>query len=324
MQQLDLQRPSTRTPPPAPLPVDSVAKRRSRSPLYRPWVPYAFVAPYVVLASVFFLYPFASAVLLAFYQTNGPRARVFVGLENFRFLFTDGMFYTALWNTTVFACASVLLQLPLSMGLALLLNQGNSKVKSFFRLILFSPNLVGQIFVGILFSVLFTPRYGLVNRTFQAVFDWGLEARWLSNPSLVMPAIILTSLWIWVGFNMIYFLAALQSVDKSLEEAARIDGATSWQVFWHVTLPSMRHVVVFVVIMSVIGSYQLFELPLALLSQSNSFGPDNSGLTVVGYLYEMAFRTGDLGLGSAVGWVVSFIIFMISIVQIRLAKLSED
>ena len=89
-----------------------------------------------------------------------------------------------------------------------------------------------------------------------------------ADPPLVMPAIVLSSLWLWVGFNMIYFLAALQTVDKSLEEAARIDGASPWQVFWHVTLPSMRHVVVFVVIMSIIGSYQLFELPITLLSET--------------------------------------------------------
>jgi ABC-type sugar transport system permease subunit len=204
------------------------------------------------------------------------------------------------------------------------LNSGSNKVKSFFRLILFSPNLVGQIFVGILFSVLFTPRYGLINRGFQAVFNWGLEERWLNNPNLVLPAIVLTSLWIWVGFNMIYFLAALQSVDKSLEEAARIDGANAWQVFWYVTLPSMRHVVVFVVIMSVIGSYQLFELPLALLVSTNGFGPENAGLTVIGYLYEVAFRSGDLGLGSAVGWVVALIIFTISLIQIRVTKVTEE
>jgi ABC-type sugar transport system permease subunit len=210
------------------------------------------------------------------------------------------------------------------MGLAILLNQGNSRLKGFFRLVLFSPNLVGQIFVGILFSVLFTPRYGLINRTVQGLVNWGLEERWLSNPVLVMPAIILTSLWLWVGFNMVYFLAALQSVDKSLEEAARIDGANAWQVFWHVTLPSMRHVVVFVVIMSIIGSYQLFELPMALLSSTNGYGPDNSGLTVITYLNEVAFRSGDLGLGSAVGWVVALIIFTVSLIQIRLTKVVED
>jgi ABC-type sugar transport system permease subunit len=131
-------------------------------------------------------------------------------------------------------------------------------------------------------------------------------------------------MWIWVGFNMIYFLAALQSVDKSLEEAARIDGANPFQVFWNVTLPSMRHVVVFVVVTSVIGSYQLFELPLALLSASNGKGPDNSGLTLVGYLYEVGFNAGDLGLGSAVGWVVALVIFGLSLIQLSLAGVARD
>lgn len=234
------------------------------------------------------------------------------------------MFHTALWNTTIFALASVCLQLPLSMGLAVLLNQGNSRLKGFFRLILFSPNLVGQVFVGILFSVLFTPRYGLINRTAQSLVNWGLEERWLSNPDLVMPAIILTSLWLWVGFNMIYFLAALQAVDKSLEEAARIDGANAWQVFWYVTLPSMRHVIAFVVITCLIGSYQLFELPVALLNTSNGFGPNNSGLTVITYLNDVAFRSGDLGLGAAVGWVVAVIIFTISLLQIKWSRAAEE
>jgi ABC-type sugar transport system permease subunit len=288
------------------------------------WAPYAFLAPYLLLSAVFFVVPFGSAVVLAFYATNGPRARVFVGLANFRFLLHDPMFYKALANTTTFACASVLLQLPLSMALALLLNSSEGRMKGIFRLILFSPNLVGQIFVGILFSVLFAPRYGLINRTFQTLFHWGLEERWLGNPALVMPAIILTSLWVWVGFNMVYFLAALQGVDKSLEEAARIDGANAWQVFLHITLPAIRHVVVFVVITCVIGSYQLFELPLALLNSSLGRGPANSGLTLITYLNELAFESGDLGLGSALGWMVAIIIFGVSIVQIRVSRVMED
>jgi ABC-type sugar transport system permease subunit len=298
--------------------------RSSSSGFHKGWSPYLFLTPYVVITAVFFLVPFINAIRLAFYQTNGPRSSVFVGLDNFRFLFTDATFWRALLNTTIFAAVSVLLQLPLSMGLALLLNSGSSRVKGFFRLILFSPNLVGQVFVGILFIALFAPRYGLINRTFQAVFNWGLEERWLANPALVMPAIILASLWLFVGFNMVYFLAALQTVDKTLEEAARIDGASPWQVFWYVTLPSMRHVVIFVVIMSVIGSYQLFELPRALLYENNGFGPANSGLTLITYLNEVAFRRGDLGLGAAIGWVVAVIIFTISLVQIRLAKVAED
>ncbi|HXU06591.1 MAG TPA: sugar ABC transporter permease, partial [Polyangia bacterium] len=186
------------------------------------------------------------------------------------------------------------------------------------------PNFIGQVLVGILFFALFTPRYGLLPRAFHELLFTDLDAHWLTDPPLIRLTIVIASLWLWVGFNMVYFLAALQTVDKSLEEAARIDGASRWQVFWHVTLPSMRHVVVFVVIMSVIGSYQLFELPLTLLSESNGYGAKNAGLTLITYLNYNGFRTGDLGLGSAVGWVVALIIFTISLIQIRLARLTEE
>jgi ABC-type sugar transport system permease subunit len=291
---------------------------------HRGLAPYAFLLPYLAVTALFVVWPLINAIVLAFYQTNGPASRTYVGFDNFLFLVTDPIFHKALKNTTLFALASVCLQLPLSLLLAVLLNTGNDKAKALFRLVLFSPNLVGQIFVGILFSVLFTPRYGLVNRFVQELMGWGLETQWLTNPALVLPAIVLTSLWMYVGFNMIYFLAALQSVDKTLIDAARIDGANRWQVFRHVTLPSIRHVVVFVVVTSIIGSYNLFELPLALMPASRGNGPDNSGMTLVAYLYQVGFETGDLGLGSAVGWIVAVIVFVLSLAQIRLARAGDD
>jgi ABC-type sugar transport system permease subunit len=283
--------------------------------------PWLFLAPYLALTCVFFIYPFFNAIWLAFHQTNGPARAVYVGLENFGFVLSDPDFHTAVWNTTVFAFFSVFLQLPLSLGLALLLNRGDSRIRNAFRLILFSPQLVGQVFVGILFAMLFTPRFGLFNRLVQALIAWGLEERWLSNPSLVMPALVIVALWMWVGFNMIYFLAALQNVDASLVEAARMDGAGPWSVFWHVTLPSIKPVAVFVVVMSTIGSYQLFELPYTLLQ---GFGPKNSGLTIVGYLYNTAFNAGDLGTGAAVGWILGLIIFTISTIQVKVTRAVED
>src|SRR4029078_3038103 len=130
-----------------------------------------------------------------FDETNGTRSRAFVGFDNFRFLWSDSNFHAALLNTTIFALVSVCVQLPLAIGLALLLNGGGSRVRGIFRLIFFSPNLVGQVLVGILFSVLFTPRYVLVTRGFQALLHWGLEARFLTDPALIMPAIVLASLW---------------------------------------------------------------------------------------------------------------------------------
>ena len=285
--------------------------------------PWLFLSPYLVLTLVFFIYPFIYAIILAFYQTNGPKSWNFVGLENFAFVLADGDFHIAVWNTTIFALASILVQLPLSLGMALLLNSKKDRLKGVFRLILFSPYLVGQIFVGIIFSVIFMPRYGMFNRFLQEVIGWGLEKRWLENPNLVMPALIIAAMWMYVGFNMIYFLAALQNVDQNLEEAALIDGANPWQLFWAVTFPAIKPVVLFVVVMSTIGSYQLFELPYALLQNAAGvagYGPKDSGLTIVGYLYRTAFESGDLGTGAAIGWLLAIIIFTISFIQMKIGR----
>lgn len=293
-------------------------RRGVAHPGVRPWL---FLLPFLIVTGVFFIYPLIQAAILAFYQTNGPTARVYVGLENFRFILHDPDFYTALRNTTIFAVASVALQLPLSLGLALLLNAKDDRLKNFFRLVIFLPNLVGQVFVGVMFSILFTPTYGLVNRTLHVAIGWGLEQRWLDDPTKVMPAIIIASLWLYVGFNMIYFLAALQNVDQCLVDAARIDGAGPIRVFFTVTLPAIAPVATFVVITSTIGSFQLFELPYTLLQEhGNGYGPNNSGLTIVGYLYQYAFHNGDLGTGAAVGWLLTLIILVVSLAQIRLSS----
>ena len=164
------------------------------------------------------------------------------------------------------------------------------------------------------------PRHGLFNRFLQRLIFWGLDREWLSNPALVMPALIIVSMWMYVGFNMIYFLAALQNVDQELTEAAMIDGANAWHRFWTVTVPAIKPVAVFVVIMSTIGSYQLFEMPYAMLQ---GYGPKNAGLTIVGYLYRTAFETGDLGTGAAIGWVLALIIFTFSMAQMAIVRSVE-
>jgi len=282
----------------------------------RSLAPWLFLAPYLGLTAVFFCWPFADAIRLAFYQTSGPTSQIFVGLDNFAAILSDADFHKAVFNTLFFALGSIFIQIPLALLLAIFLQDSRSRIAGLARLILFSPQLTGQIFVGIIFGSLFMPRYGIINQALQAVFNWGLDKAWLNDPTLVMPAVILTSLWMYVGFNMIYFLAALQNVDKSLVEAARVDGANRWQVFRHVTLPAIRPVAVFVILTSTIGSFQLFELPYSLL---RGFGPSNSGLTIVGYLYKTAFDAGDLGTGAAVGWLLAMLIMLVGLAQIRLS-----
>lgn len=278
--------------------------------------PYLFVAPFVVLFCTFGAYPLIKSVVLSFFITSGPKSQVFVGLENLRFLLSDPDFWTALRNTAIFAACSVFLQLPLSLGLALLLNRRDLKGRNVFRLCFFSPRLVGMVFVGVLFSLIFAVRFGLLNVALNGLFGASLERHWLGDSDLVMPALVITSLWMYVGFNMIYFLAALQNVDQTLYEAATVDGANAVQKFWHVTLPGIKPVAVFVVILSTIGSFQLFELPYLMLG--NSRGPEAAGLTIVMYLYENGFVTGDLGYASTIGWTLVAIVMFFALIQMAL------
>ncbi|MCY3018375.1 MAG: sugar ABC transporter permease [Planctomycetota bacterium] len=278
--------------------------------------PYLFVSPFLILFCVFGIYPIVKSLYLAFHTTNGPRSVVFTGLDNFRFLLQDPDFYAAVYNTGVFALFSVFLQLPLSLGLALLLNARWLKGRDTFRFVFFSPNLVGQVFVGVLASVIFVPRFGLVPRFLHWAMRTSIDMNLLGNPDLVMPALVGTALWMYVGYNCIYFLAALQSVDRELYEAAAVDGANAWHQFWHVTVPAIKPVALIVVIMSTLGSFQLFELPFVMMGGP---GPNKAGLTIVMYLYQRGFDIGNLGYASTIGWTLALIVLVISMVQVRLS-----
>ncbi|MFP4052674.1 MAG: carbohydrate ABC transporter permease [Phycisphaerae bacterium] len=291
----------------------ATAKQRLRSGR----APYLFVLPFIVTFSIFGLYPIVKSLYLAFFVTAGPTSKTFAGLGNFTFLLSDPIFWKAARNTAVFALASVCLQLPLSLFLAVLLHERALRGRNAFRLAIFAPRLVGMVFVGVLFSLIFNARNGLLNVALEYFFGLPRTIEWLNQSSLIMPALILTALWMYVGFNMIYFLAALQAVDQTLYEAAMVDGANAWQRFWHVTLPGIKPVAVFVVVLSTIGSFQLFELPYIMLG--NGPGPDDAGLTIVMYLYQNGFISGDLGYASTIGWTLAIGVLLLSLVQMRLS-----
>jgi ABC-type sugar transport system permease subunit len=195
---------------------------------------------------------------------------------------------------------------------AMLPNQPGLRGRSFFRLVLFSPVMVGVVYVGMIFFVLFQKRTGLINQLLASVFpSWDIGFAWLDN--YIMAALILATLWQYMGFNMVYFLAALQNVPKELDEAARIDGASWWKRFRHVTLPAIAPVASFVILLSIVGSFQVFELPFILLQ--GSAGVDNKGLTIVGYLYQTGFQSGDLGYASAIGWTIAIVLAGCAILQ---------
>lgn len=281
--------------------------------------PWLFLAPFLALFAVFTLWPLVRAAGLSLEQTFGPGNSRFVGLENFRNIAADPLFWIAAKNTTIYVMTSVLIQLPLSLGCALLLNRPGLRGRAFYRLVFFSPALVGVVFVAMIFGVIFEKRTGLLNQALHFAVGWDLDFPWLQN--YVMSSLVVATLWQYMGFNMIYFLAALQNVPKELSEAAELDGAGPMRRFAAVTWPSIRPVASFVVLLSVIGSFQLFELPWVLLK--SGAGPDNRGLTVVMYLYQQGFEAGDLGYASAIGWVLAAVLLICAVAQRRLAR-GED
>lgn len=284
--------------------------------------PYWLLAPFTAVFALFIAYPLVQSVVLATHTTFGPDATVFVGLDNFRFLIADPQFWVALRNTVIFTLGSVFIQLPLSLGLAMLLNRPDIRAKGAFRLIFFSPVLVGFVFVAMLFRLIFEKQTGLLNLSLHAATDgwWSLDFPWLQN--YIMLALIIAALWMYVGFNMVYFLAALQNVRKDLQEAALVDGAGPWHRFRHVTLPAIRPVATFVVLLSVIGSFQLFELPWIMLPDPPA-SYENRALTIVMYLYHTGFEVGDLGYASAIGWAMAVLLLGAAGVQLYLSRADE-
>ncbi len=294
------------------------ARRNLRSaPPHSLWAPWAFLAPFLLLFAAFTLWPLGQSLVLAFSQTFGPKHSAFVGFDNFRFLLRDPLFWTALGNTALYTAGSVFIQLPIALGLALLLNRPGLRGRAVFRLIFFAPSLVGLVFVAMVFSLLFQSRTGLINSGLHHLFPaWDPEFAWLDRH--VMASLVVATVWLYAGFNMIYFLAALQNVSRELLEAAGLDGAGPWARFRHVILPEIRPVGGFVLLLSIIGSFQAFELPWVLLN--NSAGPDNRGLTIVMYLYQTGFLTGDLGYASAIGWILGLLLALAALLQLRATR----
>ena len=259
--------------------------------------PYVFLLPFAIIFVMFLLYPLGRSMVLSLYKTAGPRHMRFVGAGNYRFLLTDLLFWRAVLNTAIFTVGFLVIQIPASLGLALLLNSRLVRWRGLWRFAFFSPYLVGQVFVGVIFFIMLTP------------------LQFTERPALAMLTVILASLWLMIGYGMIYFLAALQGIDPQLYEAAEIDGAGGWARFRHVTLPGIRGVLVFLVLAGTIASFQLFELPYVLFQGP---GPNWSALTIVMYLYQIGFEAGDMGYASAIGWALVVVILIVAWLQLRL------
>lgn len=284
---------------------------------------WGLMSPALVLGFAFIIVPFVLAILLSFTdQRLVPNPNLptrFIGATNYLRLAADPAFLQSFWNTFLFALLVVPFQTAIALALAVLINS-QIPARNVFRGIFFLPTVVTVVVVCVVwFSMLkidgfFNTVLGFVSFGQIGPIDW------LRNPYTALPSIVVLSAWQGFGFQMVIYLAGLQSINAELYEAARVDGATRWQEFWRVTMPGLRNTHVFVIVTTTILAFKLFT-QVNILTQG---GPQGATNTVVHYLYEVGFRRGRVGFAAATAVVFFLIVLMISILQRRFIKSEEE
>lgn len=275
--------------------------------------PFVFLAPFLVLFLTFKVWPVVQAINISFEKFEGVQNQSWVGLANYESLVSNPRFFSALRNTTVYTIGTLLILIPLPLILAVLLDSGRVFKSTVFRVILFLPALTSLVVVGAVFRLLLG-RDGFLNTALNTFL--GIQPlRWLEVADLTLPSLVILAVWRWTGINIMYFNAGLVNIPKTLYEAAAIDGANSFQMFWRITLPLLRPTTLFVVILSIIGGYQVFVEPFVLFTNGES--PGNSALTIAVLIYRTAFLSFQFGPAAAMGVVLALIIFILSLIQFR-------
>ncbi len=273
--------------------------------------PYAFISPFYILFGLFFLAPSLIALVLSLFRWDGINDPRFVLARNYGRLLSDKLFAQAATNTAVYAVASLLIVIPLALVLAVLLNAKSLRFSSLWRALYFTPVVTSTVAITLVFQILYSRDTGIVN---APLIYLGLEPiYWLGDRSWVKVAIIIFITWRSTGLLTIYFLAGLQSIPEELYEAASIDGASMLQKFFRITIPMLRPIILFVSIIVLLSSIQIFDEPQILTRG----GPANASMSVVQYLYERGFTRLRFGFASAVGTVLFATVFILSLIQLR-------
>jgi len=281
-----------------------------------------FVTPALMILGLFFLLPVIAALILSvtdydLYALADIRNLRFVALQNYWALLQRPLFWSALGHTVYFVVVGVPLSLMASLGAALLLNSPLARFKPFFRTALFAPVVTTVVAVAVIWRYLFNTKYGLINYMLDYIGMPTVD--WLGDPHWAMPTIILFAVWKNFGYNMIIFMAGLQAIPGDLYEAARIDGASAFAQFRHITLPMLKPTMVMVSILTVSGYFQLFAEPYVMTEG----GPLQSTTSVLYLMYEEGFKWWNLGSASAVAFILFVIMFAVTAAMLRLSKKGE-
>lgn len=274
--------------------------------------PYVFISPFILSFLILTLYPTIQAFIMSF-QRVLPGNVEFIGLSNYERILNP-TFFLALKNTTLYVIFTVVILVVVPILLAVFLDSKLVRFKTIFRASLFIPSLTSIIVAGTIFRMMFGESDTAVAN--QVVTFFGLEAiDWRYNSWSAMFLMVTLASWRWMGVNVLYFLAALQSVPKELYESADIDGANVFKKFRYVTLPFLKPITIFVVTISIINGFRMFEESFVFWETSS---PGNIGLSVIGYIYQEGIQQNDMGFGAAIGIVLMLIIFAVSFIQLIL------
>ena len=285
------------------------------------WAPYVLLSPFIILFAVFGIFPLVFSFYLAFQTwepTGGLAAMQFVGFDNFVFTLQDEWFWKSLGNTLWLALATGVPQHLVAVPLACFIHVSLKRWRNVVVGVYFLPYITSSVAIAMMFSTLFSTEYGLINQAIHALgqlpgLGWLMPAQpidWRFQAETIKPAVTTVVFWRYLGFNVVLYLAALQTIPRDLYEAATMDGASTWQQFWHITLPSLRPMMMFGVTLSVIGGLQLFEEPFMLIDQRG--GTDQAALTTAMYMYRTAFDFNDFGTASALSWLLFLFIAVLT------------
>jgi multiple sugar transport system permease protein len=275
-------------------------------------------APALIVIAVFFFLPVCAALVLSLtdfdlYALASLKNLRFVGLDNYLQLLRTPLFWKALWNTLVFVVAGVPLSIAASLGAALLINSKLAWFKPLFRTVFFAPVVTSMVAVAVIWRYLYHTRYGFINYLLDSL---GVSAvDWLGDPHLAMPAIVLFAVWKNFGYNMIIFLAGLQTIPHDLYEAAELDGARRLSMLRHITLPALAPTMFMVSLLTMTGYFQLFAEPYVMTQG----GPLQSTVSVLYFMYEQGFKWWNLGSATAVAFVLFMLMFGVTLLQLRFA-----
>ncbi|MDQ0322697.1 lactose/L-arabinose transport system permease protein [Pararhizobium capsulatum DSM 1112] len=271
-----------------------------------------FIAPAIALISIFLVYPIFRSLYLSFFTGKGMMMK-FGGTANVIRLWNDPVFFQALKNTVTFFVVQVPIMILLALMLASVLNNDRLKFIGFFRTAIFLPCVASLVAYSVLFKSMFSVD-GVVNQALMAIGLVGSPIGWLTEPFWAKLLVILAITWRWTGYNMIFYLAALQNIDKSIYEAARIDGVPAWARFFYITIPMLKPVILFTTIISTIGTIQLFDEVYNLTEGRGS--PANSTLTLSLYIYNLTFRfMPSFGYAATLSYVVVLMVALFSFLQ---------